>query len=78
MKLNKVEVLCVNNDVIETAHFITIGSFSDDFEGEPRVMEPNEITEWGWFDLEDLPNPIYFPSAKIFENYKKKQFYISE
>ena len=76
IKLNKVDVICVNNDMVETAHFITIGLFSDDFEGEPQVLEPDEITQWGWFDLNELPSPLYFPSAKVLENYKAKKFYV--
>ena len=78
IKLKNVDVICVNNDMVETAHFITIGLFSDAFEGEPRVLEPDEITEWRWFDLNELPNPIYFPSAKVLENYKAKKFYVSQ
>ena len=58
--LNKVKVICVNQDIIETAHFITIGLFSDTFSGEPKVMEPDEIIEWRWFSLNNLPSPIYF------------------
>lgn len=75
--LNKVDVICVNQDMVETAHFITIGLFSDVFSGEPRIMEPDKIIEWRWFDLNNLPNPIYFPSVKVLENYKQKKFYIS-
>jgi 8-oxo-dGTP diphosphatase len=74
--LNKIDVLCVNNDQVETAHFVTVGIFCDDFEGEPQVLEPDEITEWQWFSLDDLPTPLYFPSAKFLENYKQKKFYI--
>ncbi|MBW3019614.1 NUDIX domain-containing protein [Candidatus Woesearchaeota archaeon] len=77
IKLNTVKVICVNNDAVETAHFVTIGLFSDDFEGEPKVMEPDKITEWNWFDLDALPDPIYFPSAKVLENYKQKKFYLA-
>lgn len=76
IKLNKIRVICVNNDMVETAHFVTVGMVADDFEGEPKVMEPDEITEWQWFNLDDLPGPIYFPSAKILENFKSNQFYI--
>ena len=76
--LNELDVICVNQDIIETAHFITIGLFSDAFSGESKVMEPDEITEWRWFDLDNLPSPIYFPSAKVLENYKQKKFYISK
>jgi len=76
LQLKEVEVICVNNDKNEFAHFATIGLFSDNFNGEPRVMEPDEIVEWKWFELNNLPVPIYFPSAKVVENYKKKLFYI--
>ena len=76
--LNNLEVICVNQDMVETAHFVTIGLFSDDFSGEPKVMEPDEITEWRWFDLNNLPSPMYFPSAKVLDNYKQKKFYISK
>ncbi len=76
IKINNPSVICLNNDMVDTAHFITIGLFADDFEGEPRVMEPDEITEWNWFDLEELPTPIYFPSGKILANYKEKKFYL--
>lgn len=76
VKLHKVDVVGINNDLIETAHFVTIGLFSDDFTGEPKVMEPDEITEWQWFDLDNLPAPLYFPSERVLENYKKQQFYI--
>ncbi len=77
MQLPTVQVVCVNNDKIESAHFITVGLFCDDSVGEPQVLEPNEITEWKWFDLDVLPSPLYFPSERILENYAKKSFYIS-
>jgi 8-oxo-dGTP diphosphatase len=68
----------VNNDKNEHAHFVTIGLFSDAFKGEPKVMEPDEIVEWQWFSLDNLPTPLFFPSAKIIENYRKKLFYMPQ
>ncbi len=76
IKVNNVKVICVNNNIVETAHFVTIGLFSEDFEGEPQVLEPDEITKWQWFDLDNLPSPMYFPSAKVLKNYKAQNFYI--
>jgi 8-oxo-dGTP diphosphatase len=75
IKVNKLSVISVNNDTVETAHFVTIGLLAEDFSGEPAVLEPDEITEWQWFDLDRLPTPLYFPSAKILENYRNKRFY---
>lgn len=76
MRLKNAKVICINNDKNEHAHFITMGLFSDDFEGEPRVMEPDEIVEWDWFPLDELPEPLFFCSAKIIENYRRGMFYI--
>ena len=33
--LHEIDVICVNQVIIETAHFITIGLLSDNFSGEP-------------------------------------------
>lgn len=75
IKLNELRLICVNNDQVEDAHFVTIGFFSENFIGEPRVCEPDKITERGWFDLDNLPSPIFFPSERILENFKEGIFY---
>jgi 8-oxo-dGTP diphosphatase len=69
---NKLTFISVNNDRVEDAHFITIGLLYTDPVGEPRVMEPDEITEWKWFFLNDLPQPLFLPSEKIIRNYLNK------
>jgi 8-oxo-dGTP diphosphatase len=76
--LEDAEVICVNNERINSAHFVTVGLFSEKFQGESRVMEPDEITEWQWFELDNLPEPLYFPSAEVIDNFKNKQFYMKE
>lgn len=76
IQLNEVKIVCVNNDKNQSAHFITIGLFSNKFEGEPKVMEPDEIVEWQWFRLDDIPSPMFFPSTKVIECYQKGLFYL--
>lgn len=68
----KLEIISVTNDVVEDAHFVTIGFLCQDFKGEPGVMEPDEITEWRWFELNNLPSPVFFPSEKIIKNFLNK------
>jgi hypothetical protein len=55
---------------------MTVGLFAHEWEGEAKVMEPDEITEWQWFDLNNLPSPRYFPSFEVIENYVLGKFYI--
>ncbi|MFZ2167992.1 MAG: NUDIX domain-containing protein [Minisyncoccia bacterium] len=70
------EVISVHNCKNEHAHFLTVGLVAREWSGEAKVMEPDEITEWGWFDLTKLPSPRYFPSFEVIENYLQGRFYI--
>src|SRR4051812_7243670 len=27
--------------------------------GEPQILEPHKSGEWGWYDPDDLPQPMY-------------------
>ena len=69
------EVISVTNDMVPTAHFVTIGMLLKVYDGEPKVMEPDEITKWEWFPLDALPTPIFPPSLKILKNYEEGKFY---
>ena len=75
IKLNHSKVICVSNDRVDTAHFVTIGLFSDDFVGEAKIMEPDEITEWKWFAVDELPAKVFPPSMKVLKNYLDGEFY---
>lgn len=74
---NNIKVISLTNDIVTDAHFVTIGMICEEFEGEASVMEPDEITEWKWFKLDELPKPLFGPSQKIIENYKTGSFYKS-
>ena len=76
IKITKLKVICINNDKVPDAHFVTIGLLAEEYEGEPQVLEPDKITEWHFFPLNALPEPLYLPSKKILNNYKQKKFYI--
>lgn len=71
----KLKLISLTNDIVEDAHFVTIGFLCQDFEGEPQVREPDEITEWRWFPLNELPTPIFFPSEKALKNYLAQEIY---
>lgn len=64
-----IKVISITNDMVPDKHFVTIGFLAEDIQGEPQVMEPDEITQWKRFDLNDLPTPLYFPSEKVIKNY---------
>ncbi|MFA4999117.1 MAG: NUDIX domain-containing protein [Candidatus Paceibacterota bacterium] len=73
--VRNLEVISLSNDIVHDNHFVTVGFFCDDFEGEAKVIEPDEIIKWEWFDLNNLPSPLFPPSAKIIRNYLDKKVY---
>jgi 8-oxo-dGTP diphosphatase len=75
IKVKNLDLISISNDVVPDNHFVTIGFLCNDFEGEPKVMEPDEITKWEWFDLNNLPEKVFPPSAKIIKNYLDKKIY---
>ena len=69
------ELVSVSNDKVPDKHFVTVAFLAKSFEGEPKIMEPDEITEWQWFDLDNLPSPIFLPSKKTLKNYLAGKIY---
>lgn len=69
------QLISVTNDRVPDAHFVTLGFLVERFSGEPKVMEPDEITEWRWFSLDALPTPLFPPAAKILKNYREGAIY---
>lgn len=51
---------------------LTVG-FIAKTKNEPKDVAEEEIGNWGWFDINKLPENIFLPSARIIENYKIKQ-----
>ena len=75
IKSNDLKLISVGNEMVPDAHFITLGFLCKDFEGEPKVMEPDEITEWRWFGFDELPEKMFPPAEKIIKNYLDGEIY---
>jgi len=75
LKINKIKLVSVTNDIAYDNHFVTIGFLCEDFFGNEKVMEPEEITKWKWFSLNELPKPIFLPSLKLINNYLENKIY---
>jgi 8-oxo-dGTP diphosphatase len=75
LKKENLKIISLANDIVHDAHFVTIGFLCTDFDGVAKVMEPDEITEWRWFDLDSLPQPLFIPSGEVIENFLHNTLY---
>ncbi len=74
--LKELEVICVQTDKNQYAHYISVGMIAKNFEGTPQVMEPDQIIKWEWFDLDKLPKNIFSPSKKTIDCFLNHKFYM--
>jgi 8-oxo-dGTP diphosphatase len=82
---SKTELISLTNEIRPDTHYVTAGFLCSNFsaqggpasgwEGELKAMEPEEITEWKWYNLNNLPENIFLPSAKVIKNYLNKSIY---
>ena len=40
-------------------HFVDIALMADWSAGEPMLLEPEKCEGWAWYDLADLPTPLF-------------------
>ncbi|MDO8601840.1 MAG: NUDIX domain-containing protein [bacterium] len=51
-------------------HYCDIGLLADWESGEPEIKEPDRIEGWGWYDMDDLPLPLFKTLPSYFEAYR--------
>lgn len=66
IKINNLRFLCVTNDIFEKEdkHYITIFVAADYDSGKIKLNN-KESSEIGWFDLNNLPQPIFMPIKNL-------------
>ena len=56
-----VSFLCVSNIVAYGKHYVDIEFLGDIDVQEPKAMEPTGFSAMGWFQLDELPEPLFQP-----------------
>lgn len=56
-------------------HYVHIGLVADWKGGEPKVLEPHKLESWDWYDIDNLPSPMFATCIQSVESYKKNILY---
>ncbi|WP_430243380.1 NUDIX domain-containing protein [Neorhizobium sp. DAR64861/K0K2] len=73
LSIGKVEFLCATEQILpeDAQHWISMIYVTRDFSGEPRLTEPDKLSDLGWFDPADPPMPLSVFSIRAFEHLSK-------
>lgn len=67
LEITDVKFRLLTNDIFEDEHSITIWMEAKYVSGEPTVKAPNEESDVGWFQWNDLPEPLFLPMQHLLE-----------
>ncbi len=56
-------------------HYVHIGLIMDWKSGEPKVLEPEKCESWDWYDMNNLPEPLFEMCVLSFKAYNDKKNY---
>lgn len=71
--LDAINLVKVTNDfhTSENKHYVTLHMETRSFSGAPKIMEPNKFSKMGWFNQDNLPEPLFLPCGKYFKDKKQ-------
>ncbi len=70
IELGELRLLCINNIIRYDRHYLDIEFVGRIVAGEPRVLLPDEMDSWTWYDLDQVPSPMFEPARLALEAYR--------
>lgn len=71
IKIDNIKFLCIANiDRHEGRQDMLLGLIADWKSGDIKIMEPEKCSGWNWYNLDNLPSPIFYPSEVLINSYK--------
>ncbi len=69
LSIGAVDFLCPLEVLVEAdrQHWISMIYVAREFAGEPQLTEPEKLSDMGWFDLSDLPQPLSLFARQAFD-----------
>ena len=49
-------------------HYVDVDFVCEALAGEPQLMEPEKCDGWAWYDLDDLPQPLFIVTQRMIES----------
>ena len=68
--VTNLRLLCISSIIVEDQHWIDVEFLGDIASGEPRTAAPDELAEWEWHPIDDLPRPIFEPAELALKSYR--------
>ena len=76
VEIEDIEFLCLANSLpYPPRHDVYIGVVARWKSGEPKSLERERMTDWGWYEIDSLPEPLFHFCNFSIEAYKTGKRY---
>ncbi len=62
-------IVSLGNDIAFNKHYVSIGVCLECASGEPSDPEPERSSDWQWYDIDKLPEPLFPHSKRVIQNW---------
>lgn len=78
IQVKNLRLLCVSDLLTYyPKHYVDVGFTAEWEAGEPQVLEPHKLESWGWYELDNLPQPLFGCVDAYAEAYKTGKVHFS-
>lgn len=70
--------MCINNIIEYDNHYIDIEFQATVKPGDPVVKEPHKVERWAWYEMNDLPQPLFKAVELAIKCYSNGTYYDAE
>ena len=67
------KIIHLTNDIFPDKHYITIHCRVNNIDATPIIQEPDKCEQWQWFDLNNLPSPLFLPALNLMKQISQKK-----
>lgn len=75
LRVESLRLTSVSDILTDTAHFVNVAFATRSYQGKIEEREPDQIGSWDWFDLDQLPHPLYHNAASALAKFKSGTVY---
>ena len=77
LEITDIRLLCVGNYWFEgkngARHYVDVDVIAEAPTGEPELREPEKCAGWAWYDVNDLPAPLFIVTQRMIEAWQAGQ-----
>jgi 8-oxo-dGTP diphosphatase len=76
--VSELELISVQDElrsVEQGKHYVGLGFLANKSEGKAETKEPEKFEKWQWFDLDNLPTPLFEGTELMLERYRARKIF---